>query len=270
MYLPTLGRFQSRDPLPLEGEPDLLYGNEWINRNVIAKMNLYIYVDNNSVNQIDPSGLAPEDSKMLQIVIRQQPKLTGSCGGVDGHATYVLASRFGKEPAPILLKPLAGTVVQLLKMEIKSYHCKDTEEYKKGKLEYEFSALYYEGFPVKGSIVFINSARTKAMEPWGMFDDVLTIDDRPKKTWGKATVTGCVQYLPDLKFGVPPWKEEGDKSLPPLPRTGGVPVMIPPTTPKGFKKDDAKCRSITVEWDCCACPPTNEITEESGWEDVKK
>lgn len=34
MYLPTLGRFLSRDPSPKDGEPDVLYGPKWVQRNI--------------------------------------------------------------------------------------------------------------------------------------------------------------------------------------------------------------------------------------------
>jgi len=57
MYSPVLNRFTSRDPLPLEGEPDILYGESWVKRNVTMRMNPYAYVENNPANRIDPSGL---------------------------------------------------------------------------------------------------------------------------------------------------------------------------------------------------------------------
>lgn len=57
MYSPTLGRFLSRDPLPQETEPVILYDSEkseW-QRTMI---NMYRYASSNPVNRVDPSGLA--------------------------------------------------------------------------------------------------------------------------------------------------------------------------------------------------------------------
>ena len=63
MYSPVLSRFQSRDPLPLEGQADVLYGDTWIKRNIMMRLKAYTYVDNNPVTGIDPSGLQPAAKK---------------------------------------------------------------------------------------------------------------------------------------------------------------------------------------------------------------
>ncbi|MFN0017421.1 MAG: RHS repeat domain-containing protein [Pirellulaceae bacterium] len=56
MYSPILNRFTSRDPLPLEGEPDIMYPFDFVPPKRFGT-NLYSYVENNPVNYIDPSGL---------------------------------------------------------------------------------------------------------------------------------------------------------------------------------------------------------------------
>jgi RHS repeat-associated protein len=57
MYSPPLGRFLSRDPLPQNGEPEILYDNDWFGDRLTMMRNLYGYVDNNPVKNLDPSGL---------------------------------------------------------------------------------------------------------------------------------------------------------------------------------------------------------------------
>jgi hypothetical protein len=218
---------------------------------------MYAYCGNSATNKVDPSGLAPEDSKLLKVKILKRPTLTGFCGGAEGDVTYVIAPG-GAGGIPVLERNLSGTVAQVLGFEVESYHCD-------GTLEYRFSALYSEAFPVKGSIPHMDSKKTKPMNPWGVFSDRLRIGERPFDTKGVGAVFACVQYLPDYEIKFPPWKEEGDKSLPDLPYTGGVPVLMPPDFPTGFDKAKAQCRGFEVEWDCCACPISNKITEERGW-----
>lgn len=56
MYSPQLGRFLSRDPLPQDSEPVVLYGSdkgEWMR----TMLNMYGYASSNPVNRVDPSGL---------------------------------------------------------------------------------------------------------------------------------------------------------------------------------------------------------------------
>ena len=56
MLSPALGRFLSRDPLPLNGDPDVLYDNNWFGDWLTMMRNLYGYTSNNPVNYLDPSG----------------------------------------------------------------------------------------------------------------------------------------------------------------------------------------------------------------------
>lgn len=57
MYSPPLGRFLSRDPLPLNGEPDVLTDGDWFGDRLTMMKHLYGYVDNNPLGFVDPSGL---------------------------------------------------------------------------------------------------------------------------------------------------------------------------------------------------------------------
>lgn len=57
MYQPVLNRFLSRDPLPPDGQPDILYDNNWYGDRMTWMRNTYGYCDNNPVNKGDPSGM---------------------------------------------------------------------------------------------------------------------------------------------------------------------------------------------------------------------
>ncbi len=57
MYQPILGRFLSRDPLPVDSEATLLYDPHQILDQGRLLMQLYAYASNNPINRIDPSGL---------------------------------------------------------------------------------------------------------------------------------------------------------------------------------------------------------------------
>lgn len=56
MYHPSLGRFQSRDPLGANGV-DVLHDNNWFGHRLALMRNHYGYANNNPSNFIDPSGL---------------------------------------------------------------------------------------------------------------------------------------------------------------------------------------------------------------------
>ncbi len=61
MYQAQLGRFLSRDPLPQDGEPDILFGDEWVRDRLqsddsILSRNLYAYTTN-PISFVDPSGM---------------------------------------------------------------------------------------------------------------------------------------------------------------------------------------------------------------------
>jgi hypothetical protein len=66
MYHPVLGRFLTRDPLPMDGEPVLMGADidgigsmtdEWDEPTNDERTNLYAYVGNSPTNYVDPSGL---------------------------------------------------------------------------------------------------------------------------------------------------------------------------------------------------------------------
>ena len=61
MYSPPLGRFLSRDPLPLNGQPDILTDGDWFGDRLTMMRNLYAYVDNKPLGFVDPSGLVNFD-----------------------------------------------------------------------------------------------------------------------------------------------------------------------------------------------------------------
>ncbi len=59
MYMPTLGRWISKDPLPEKGEPEVLYTHEYVAQRMRAILQPYTYVENLPTRHIDPSGLQP-------------------------------------------------------------------------------------------------------------------------------------------------------------------------------------------------------------------
>jgi RHS repeat-associated protein len=60
MYSPPLGRFLSRDPLPTNGEPDILFDNNEFGAWLDWMRNTYGYSSENPISRIDPLGLADQ------------------------------------------------------------------------------------------------------------------------------------------------------------------------------------------------------------------
>lgn len=74
MYQPTVGRWLSRDPIGVQGQPEIVYSHEYVANRLRGQLravspvttpprfsgpnvNLYAYVDNSPVSFVDPSGM---------------------------------------------------------------------------------------------------------------------------------------------------------------------------------------------------------------------
>ncbi|MFN0017575.1 MAG: RHS repeat-associated core domain-containing protein [Pirellulaceae bacterium] len=144
MYSPILNRFTSRDPEPLEGEPDVLYGDEWVNRNIVARMNLYAYVENNPTNRSDPSGLGdlmglwPHQESIFVICrnvvhLPQNPTCVDRCGQGSGAKHCDIGMEVGPRNDIELIRHGKGGIYNTCK-ESKDKHCRLYEK-TTGKLE---------------------------------------------------------------------------------------------------------------------------------------
>lgn len=75
MFSPPLARFLSRDPLPINGQADIFFDNNGFGDWLTLMRNLYGYVSNNSLNAVDPSGLAMYTVTPLNVnAIRRYPQ----------------------------------------------------------------------------------------------------------------------------------------------------------------------------------------------------
>ena len=57
MYMPTLGRWISKDPLPEKGESEVLYTHEYVANRMQAILAPYTYAASNPIIFVDPNGL---------------------------------------------------------------------------------------------------------------------------------------------------------------------------------------------------------------------
>ncbi len=89
MYSPSLGCFLSRDPL-IEGQPEVLYDNNWFGDWLTAMKNQYAYRGNNPITRTDPSGLQDCDA-LCKSAQQQKLNKTGTKGRSDALAAIVCA-----------------------------------------------------------------------------------------------------------------------------------------------------------------------------------
>ena len=100
MYMPTLARFTSRDPLPTNGSP-LVGGRSRARRNRRRRPvgDGYRYVRNNPINTVDPSGLQDEEAQSVACELRVcLNPIGGSYGALGGHLYLVLKRTVGGLP----------------------------------------------------------------------------------------------------------------------------------------------------------------------------
>ena len=96
MYSPPLGRFLSRDPLPLNGEPDVLTDGDWFGDRLTMMKNLYAYVDNKPLGHTDPSGNSELSSEAYLKFIRLKAP---AAKGIDDLWVTVLKHYMFNDPA---------------------------------------------------------------------------------------------------------------------------------------------------------------------------
>ncbi len=105
MYMPTLGRWISKDPLPGNGEPEVLYTHQYVAERIHAILQPYTYVQNSPTGDTDPSGLAPlvkeglpRGANVWWFTYTDNPQ--GQCDGKPGYRWAVRQHFRGKRPFP--------------------------------------------------------------------------------------------------------------------------------------------------------------------------
>ncbi len=91
MYMPTLGRWISKDRLPEKGEPEVLYTHEYVAKRMRAITDPYGYAINNPISYFDPSGLVAK----CTIELWCWPAFWGIAGANTVHCQFLIAKSAG-------------------------------------------------------------------------------------------------------------------------------------------------------------------------------
>jgi RHS repeat-associated protein len=210
-YNPKLGRWTSRDPIEEEGG-----------------VNLYKFVENNGLNNIDLFGNKP----LLEM--NAYPKEYKYCGG----ATWIVQFR-GRN-----LTHNYGLVAQQMKITIKFEKCPNADK-KPDDIYYE----YTEFWPYIGGYWHVNGVDT-----WEVQEKSLR--DRYGCTKGTVTFNGTARLID----GGRQLDYKTNESHP----SGGLPYVDNHVWPDGDASNTIK-RNWKLKWDCCEKGSRNP-TEEVGSE----